>query len=424
MLETSAAFVVPSGLRLPPELEGDVPRPLPAEVQEGPLAQRKRSAFWGLLTAAAVCLVLSGLPFVDTLALYFLPLAYLTWISIGLVVIAFVTYLSGGALKKAAQYVQHGNAAFGRVVELIKYPSVSMHGQPTMHAFGATVQLLHPDTNQPVSIQVKSPDFSTSKKELVETRFQIGDFVPVVWLPNKFDKTFQIYDFLEATHASSLERGVNAAKKPLWQIVLLAISVPAFLFILFWNVYALGRYMPLDFDFVHDGLWPAVVGGALGLAFAAVCWLATRKKAVQADQRNLNAPAVRKAVEIPPKRGTVSKSVGMFVLGVGAILLGAGTCLCWCFTANALFDRSPIKTQPVQITDMIQTTHDFILRDYRLKYRFKGKKKDDELLTTPDHLNQFDAPIGVAEIRSGWLGWPWVETVRPWKVADVAPNNG
>jgi hypothetical protein len=72
---------------------------------------------------------------------------------------------------------------------------------------------------------------------------------------------------------------------------------------------------------------------------------------------------------------------------------------------------------------MIQTTHDFILRDYRLKYRFVGKKKDDELLTTPDHLNQFNAPIGIAEIRSGWLGWPWVENVRPFKVADAARDK-
>jgi hypothetical protein len=73
---------------------------------------------------------------------------------------------------------------------------------------------------------------------------------------------------------------------------------------------------------------------------------------------------------------------------------------------------------------MIQTTHDFIFRDYRLKYRFRDKQKDDELLTTPDHLMEFDAPLGVAEIQSGWLGWPWVKTVRPVKIADMLPNKG
>ncbi len=162
MTDTSAAFMVPRDLRLPPELVGEVPRPIPVEVQEGPLAQKKRSAFWGCLAAAAICLLLSGMPFVDTLALYFLPLGYLLWISLGLFAIAIFAYFGGGALKKAARYVQYGGAGFGRVVELVKYPSVVRHGQPTMHAFQATVQALHPDYDQPVLMQVKSPDFSTS----------------------------------------------------------------------------------------------------------------------------------------------------------------------------------------------------------------------------------------------------------------------
>jgi hypothetical protein len=423
MMGTSEPFVVPRNLQLPPELAGEAPRQLPPEVQEGPLALRKRAAFWGLLAAAAVCLLISLLPFVDTLALYFLPLGYLLWISIGLFVIALLTYLGGGHLKKAAKYVQHGKAGFGRVVELIKYPSVTTHGQPTMHSFQATVQVLHPDSDQPVFMQVKSPDFSTSKKDRVETRFQLGDFVPVVWLPNKFDKTFQIYDFLEATHASSLQRGTKSTTTPLWQTILLAISVPGFFFILFWNVYALGRYTPIDFDFVRSGIWPCVVGGLLGVGVAAAGWLATRKKAQEIEVRNLDALAAGKSIELAPRMGKARKGVYTLVIGGGAALLGAGTFLCWSFTANALLDKSPIKTQPVRITDMIETTHNFILRDYRLKYRFPGKKKDDELLTTPDHLDQFHAPIGIAEIRSGWLGWPWVENVRPFPVAAAPANN-
>ena len=35
------------------------------------------------------------------------------------------------------------------------------------------------------------------------------------------------------------------------------------------------------------------------------------------------------------------------------------------------------------------------------------------MLTTPQHLSQFQVPIGIAVIREGWLGWPWVETVEP-----------
>jgi hypothetical protein len=417
-------FVVPRDLRLPAELVGDVPRAVPDEVQQGPLAQKNRAAFWGCLVAAALCLVLSVTPFVDTLALYFLPLGYLQWISLGLFVIALFSYLGGGALKKATRYVQHGSAGFGRVVELIKYPSVVMHGQPTAHAFRATVQVLHPNSDQPVFMQVKSGDFSTHKKDRIETRFQVGDFVPVVWLPNKFDETFQIYDFLELTPTASLQRGVDAAKKPLWQIFLLAIAVPAFFFVLFWNVYALERFMPLEFDFAGRGIWPAVAGGVLGLVIAITGWLATRKRAKQAEQRNLDNLAAGKAIELEHRMGTIRKGFYGLLIVAGSILLGACTFMCWCFTANALLDASPVKTKNVRITNMIQTTHDFIIRDYRIKYRFPDKAKDDELLTTPEHLSEFDLPIGVAEIQSGWLGWPWVKTVRPVKIADVLPNDG
>jgi hypothetical protein len=346
MMDTSAAFVVPRDLRLPPELVGDVPRQLPPEVLEGPLAQRKRAAFWGFLAAAAVCLVVSLLPFIDTLALYFLPLGYLLWISLGLFVFALLTYLGGGHLKKAAKYVQYGHAGFGRVTELVKYPSVAMHGQPTMHAFRAIVQVPHPDSDQPVFMQVKSPDFSTHKKDQVETRCQVGDFVPVVWMPNKFDKTFQIYDFLEATHASSLQRGTKSAKTPLWHIILLAIMVPGFFFLLFWNVYALGRYMPLDFDFVRSGLWPMIAGGILGIGVALAGWLATRKKSKKIEQRNLDAVVAGKPIELTHRMGVFRKVFYTLLIGAGAILLGAGSFLCWSFTCSItlLSRRSPCES--------------------------------------------------------------------------------
>jgi len=33
------------------------------------------------------------------------------------------------------------------------------------------------------------------------------------------------------------------------------------------------------------------------------------------------------------------------------------------------------------------------------------------MLTTPEHLMTFHGPEGVAQVRAGRLGWPWVETV-------------
>ena len=101
------------------------------------------------------------------------------------------------------------------------------------------------------------------------------------------------------------------------------------------------------------------------------------------------------------------------VLVFGAMLLGGMTVLCWCFTANALLDRSPAKPEIVSITDMIQVTHKFIFREYKMKYRRVNEQKDHSMLTTPEHLEQFVVPSGTAQVRAGWLGWPWVETITP-----------
>jgi CubicO group peptidase (beta-lactamase class C family) len=50
----------------------------------------------------------------------------------------------------------------------------------------------------------------------------------------------------------------------------------------------------------------------------------------------------------------------------------------------------------------------------RERRRRAEDKSDHTLLTTRDHLNQFQLPpVGIALVRQGWLGWPWVETINP-----------
>ena len=34
-------------------------------------------------------------------------------------------------------------------------------------------------------------------------------------------------------------------------------------------------------------------------------------------------------------------------------------------------------------------------------------------MTTPEHMDQFIFPAGIAQVRSGRFGWPWVETIDP-----------
>ena len=68
------------------------------------------------------------------------------------------------------------------------------------------------------------------------------------------------------------------------------------------------------------------------------------------------------------------------------------------------------------ITEMVMVTHSFIFREYQIKYQLlKGDHKEQSLLSTPDHMSELRGPLAIAEIHSGWLGWPWVKDLAPCK---------
>src|SRR5262249_51115683 len=245
-----AELELPDRSQLPEELRGPTPRVRPAFVKYSPLAAKQLNIFLGCMVAGGMCLVLSPLPFVKTMALYFLPLGYLTWIGVGLCALGAVIYTTGAEFKRACKYLEEGEAAFGRVQALVKRPTLVVHGQPSTYALFAVVQLRHPDTGEICAREVKSREFSASRKDRVQTRFRVGDAVPVVWLPHKFDKTLTIYDFLEISPEATLLWDTPKSS-PLWQVIAGSAFCVAFMFALFWNVYALGRFQPLDFDFLR-----------------------------------------------------------------------------------------------------------------------------------------------------------------------------
>ena len=136
------------GRALPPELAGDAPRALPPAFEHGPLARRQRRIAWGLGIASAVCVLLGLMPWVKTLALYILPLRYLVWIGAALATGGAVSHLTRPEMRKAARYIREGTVGWARVQGLVKTPTAVVNGQPSQHAFVATLQVLHPDTRQ------------------------------------------------------------------------------------------------------------------------------------------------------------------------------------------------------------------------------------------------------------------------------------
>jgi len=403
---------LPGPDQLPEELRGPTPRPRPAFVRQSPLAAKQLNIFLGCMVAGGMCLVLSPLPFVKTMALYLLPLEYLTWIGLGLCAIGALIYVSGAELKRACKYLEEGEAAFGRVQALVKKPTLLVHGQPSTYALFAAVEVRHPETGETCLREVKSRDFSASKKDRVSTRFRVGDAVPVVWLPHKFDKTVQIYDFLDVSPEATLQWDTPKAS-PLWQTIALTAFLVAFMFALFWNVYAIGRFEPLDFEFMQ-GLPVFALGGVISAAAVVACYVFAIRKRREVAAQNQQAIAAGEAVELQINRKPVRGALFAIILVLGAAGLGGATVLCWAMTANALLDKSPAQPVVVGITEMIEETTDFIYREYKMKYRRAQDKSDHTLLTTPDHINQFlQLRIGIAQVRQGRFGWPWVETIDP-----------
>lgn len=413
MSNSTEEFTLPSDLHLPEELEGEAPRALPESLQEGPLLRAHRKIHWSCLAAGALCLVLGMVPFVRELGLYFLPFAYLSWIGIGICLLTMGSRFMSGEPQKTLTYVESGQVGYGKVAELVKAPSAVVNGVAAHYAFHALTEVIHPETGSQVLLDLKSRDFSAETKDFIDTRFRVGDYIPVVWMKNRFDSTCQIYDFLELTPQSSLERFGRAKAMPVRHVLIIVLLVAAFLGIIVWNMYGFQRYLPLDFDFAKHGFWPLTAGAIGGVVLLGLGWLYSLRQRNAIEERNSQAASSGQAVELPVESGRFKKVGWGIILLFGSALLGGITILCWSFTANAVFDTSPSKKVPVAVTEIVQETYSWIFRNYRLKYRRHDQDEDDSFLTTPQHLERFQLPLAELHVREGWLGWPWAERVEP-----------
>jgi hypothetical protein len=287
---TDADVISSSDATLPEELTGPAPRQIPDVIKQGRLYLKNRNLVWSLAAWGLACLLADELPFIQTLALFFLPLAYLLWIGIGLCVLAVCFYVVPRELTRAKRYLEPGEAAFGRVTSLIKKPTTLYNGQPTAYAIVANVEMQHPQTGVICVRELKSPDFSKKSRE---PRFRVGDVVPVVWFPDQFDSTAQIYDFLEVMPERDLID--RDGPRPLWKTIVLALTIPIFLLGGSWLLYAVGCYSPFDLGFRQIAI-PIAFGAIVGLLLTTVALVLRIRRLRELRERNLEAMATGAAL--------------------------------------------------------------------------------------------------------------------------------
>lgn len=417
------AFSPPASYAFEPELLGPAPRPIPELLRQGPYAQRRRDAVRALLASGAGALLLDAVPGVEVLGLYLLPLAYLSWIGFGALALAAFSWLDTRLRLGPFRYVREGAPLVVRVVDLVKGPSRSVNGQPTHYAYTASVAFAHPETALPSAAQLRSDDFPASRRDDFDTPFRIGDYVTAVYLPGRLEKSLRLYAFLGLHPELSLRRRGAAAASPA-QIAAGGLALAAILTVLFANVYAYGRYEPLDFDYRQAAL--PIGAGALVFGGAAFYGLlrAHRREQRRTAERNRRA-AAGEAVELAvPFLGTgVHAWIMRLALLLGLPLLGGVTALCWAFLGNAWLDGSPARPQPVRIDEMTMTTHALLFREYELSYALEGSEEIQRLLSTPQHLSRFQHERAVAWVRAGRFGWPWVETLLPAEAAGEGQTS-
>ncbi len=398
------------------EFTGPPPRAIPDQLDDGPYARGRRRVAISLALTGVASLLLAGAPGIDVLARYVLPLGYLTWVGAGALLLAAAGYLPLALRRGPFRYVRDGVPLAVRILQMVKTPTAVTNGAPSAYAFVATVGFRHPESGEAVAAQVKSDDFSAMRKDAYQVPFKVGDDVTAVYLPGRLEKTLRLYAFLQISPTVNLRprSRSRSADSPL-KSALLLLAIPALFLVLIANVYAFGRYHPVQFDYWRAAV-PMIVGGlVLGGALYAGLYLGHRSEQEKLRVRARQALATGGAVEVgTPFLGRGAHAWFLrVVLAVGAPFLGALTTMCWCFMANAWLDRSEPRLVPATVVETTMTTHAFVIREYELEYRLEGSLETNKLLTTPEHLAEIAGRDVAARVRRGRFGWPWVETVTP-----------
>lgn len=411
-------FEPPPDFTFEPELIGPVPRPVPDHVQDGLWARGQRFSFHMLFASAVLCTILHLIPAVRAADLYFLPLAYLLWIAGGLALIAVGQWLWGQFGPSPLRYIQHGVPLVGRVLDLVKQPTLVVNGQPSRYSFVAQVDFLHPESGEHLVMEAKSEDFSAAQRQRYDTSFRVGDYITLVHLPEQLLTSIRPYGFL----GLSPDVGLRKVGKPasFWQILAAGAFLVGFIGLLLWNLYAFQAYNPLEYE-LSDMTVPIIAGALLlGGLLLAFFFYEYRKEQHEQTARNLTAFQEGGALEFTSaslfaQTGVWNRFLQVIVV-LGVLLLGGLSGVCTAISANALLDDGPAETVAIQIDEFYEETQSFVFRQYYAEYRLAADPPNEtrKFYTTPRHLASLagQGPF-VARIKPGRFGWPWIETLEP-----------
>lgn len=408
------AFSPPADYTFETELQAPVPRPTSDLTRRSGMGLRHKWGWRAVIVFGVACVIVGALPAVHRWSQWVLPLAFLSWIGVGIIVIGLLGSLDRSYSSVPDRYLRESMSLVARVLELVKVP-VKAHYGHAEYAFRALVEFRDPETGEHSCQECLSRDFTAGAKDAYATSFKVGDYVTAVYLPGNPRGSLGLFGFLELLP----EKGV-VRSRPLWADLwkdLLSLSALGGLFaMLMWNIYAFRRYHPIDFDY-RSALWPMLIGG---IAFAALfhsrAWLRRRRERQWIAEERAAAQARGEEFEVGrlPSWGMPGRRSFMKVLAFfGNIGLGAVTALCRCFTANAWLDDSPAEFRAVEIAARRIETRGGVFREYLVEYRLLDARRKNTFSTTPGRWAALVNREAIAELHAGRFGWPWVKALRP-----------
>jgi hypothetical protein len=401
-----------------PEFLPPVPRPIPEELRSGREAKQRATILYSGAFLAAACLLAWRFGGWIDLEHYFVPARYLPWVAAGALPLAALALLSRRLVADKYAYVREGIPMPARILGIQLVVAGTHNGSAIAYRYDCLVEYLAPESSQPAQRLVSSPQFSVMFKDSTATPLRVGDYVTAVALPNKPDKSFTLYGFLQLSpradfiqrkgkELSQLKPALEAAKYAglfvaLLSLVLAVTVVPA---LVPWS-------LPERVD-------PLIAGSAAGMVFVAgwaggVIWARRHDRSERArnDAKNEQARREGRAVEpfVPFATGLTRLLLGP-CFGLAAVLL-----LTLAVSAlNAMLDRSPASFEIVRLEGYLETTYALIFRNYEIRYH--GAGDEIETLSVPvRQLAWFEAvgaELGALERHAGRWGMPWIRNIHP-----------
>jgi hypothetical protein len=416
------SFEPPKGFAFEPEFFPSAPRPLPDAVDRCEYRRAQRALRSALTAGAAACFVFARLAFVRRLGLVLLPLGYLDWIGAGLLCAAAV-HAAYAAMKRGRyRYLVDGVPIAARVAGLRKILFVRLNGRDTAFGFEADVLVRHPDTQALKRLAVRSPSFAAASKDRFDASVRVGQYATAVYLPGRFEKTLNLYGFLQLNPDVQFVQDVSArVPKSRWRGARVALALFAVFGAALGCWYAFSFLEPVSLA-EPALLWPALTGGALlAAAFILYRWKRQLRERRELDARNRAAAAEDRAVEaysgLFAREGWRAWFFN-FRLALAFVLAGAVLIAGALIAVNALFDSSPAELRPVRIQGMKETTYSFLVRSYSVEYSWPDSVESRDFPVPPSELNSFFSgeetfKYGLAEVHKGAFGWSWIKRVFP-----------